>query len=65
MEFLRIVLIFLWILSILLLSFYTTVIARGDAEGEGAGAFKWLVVSTMIMSILMLIFLGVKTWLIR
>jgi len=58
----EVVLIILWGIALVSQGIYTSVIITSKAEGEGAGAFKWIIVASFILTIAMLILLGVRVW---
>ena len=58
----NILMIILWGIVLVAQGIYTAIIIGGKAEGEGAGAFKWIIVASFILTIFMLIYLGVRTW---
>ena len=60
----KIFLIVLWVLTIIIQMIFALVIARGDADGDGAGAFKWLIVGLFGLCIFMSAYMGVSLWLL-
>ena len=55
--------IVLWIICMAAIALYTFLVIQTDFEGkEGIGVIKWLVICSLLMTIGVMIWMGVKIW---